>query len=190
MRLVLFIALAALAATASAQMYRWTDDKGKVHFSDTPPPASAKDVQRKSGSRGAGAGDASNAPEPFALQQARRDNPVTLYSTSECGEACDLARKLLNQRGVPFKDVRIANAEQLAELTRATGSNGVPAMTVGATVVKGFEEGAYHRALDSAGYPKTGILQPRTQAQSEAPKTDKPAETPAPAKGRYWSPGR
>ena len=34
-------------ALATAQQYRWIDDKGRVQYSDTPPPASAKDVQRK-----------------------------------------------------------------------------------------------------------------------------------------------
>ena len=39
--------LAAGAACVQAQqIYRWTDDKGRVHLTDTPPPASAKGVQK------------------------------------------------------------------------------------------------------------------------------------------------
>ena len=34
----MFLALAALAQTASAQIYRWTDETGRVIVSDTPPP--------------------------------------------------------------------------------------------------------------------------------------------------------
>jgi hypothetical protein len=30
--------LAALAAHAQTNVYRWVDKEGKVHFSDTPPP--------------------------------------------------------------------------------------------------------------------------------------------------------
>ena len=33
------LALLLCAAGASAQMYKWTDAKGVVHFSDQPPPA-------------------------------------------------------------------------------------------------------------------------------------------------------
>jgi len=35
------------AGTASAQQYRWVDEKGRVHYSDTPPPASAKSSEKK-----------------------------------------------------------------------------------------------------------------------------------------------
>src|SRR5204863_7062656 len=47
MRLALAALLLGCAATAAAQLYRWTDDKGKVHFGDTPPPAGARNVQKK-----------------------------------------------------------------------------------------------------------------------------------------------
>jgi hypothetical protein len=45
----LFIALAAILATATvaAQVYRWVDKDGKVHFSDQPPPSDAKGVSAK-----------------------------------------------------------------------------------------------------------------------------------------------
>ena len=32
----------ACAAAQAQQLYRWTDEKGRVHITDTPPPASAK----------------------------------------------------------------------------------------------------------------------------------------------------
>ncbi len=32
-----------VSATAGAQTYKWTDAEGKVHYSDQPPPANAKD---------------------------------------------------------------------------------------------------------------------------------------------------
>ena len=42
---VLMLLLA--AAQAHAQQYRWVDEKGRVQYTDTPPPATAKDVQKK-----------------------------------------------------------------------------------------------------------------------------------------------
>jgi hypothetical protein len=38
----LTLALCLLALPAAAEMYKWTDEKGKVHYSDQPPPANAK----------------------------------------------------------------------------------------------------------------------------------------------------
>lgn len=44
MRWLIFLAFAAAAGAASAQIYRWTDAAGRVNFSNTPPPPGAKAV--------------------------------------------------------------------------------------------------------------------------------------------------
>ena len=165
MRTVLLTVLcaAAFAAAAQAQMYRWTDDKGRVHVTDALPPASAKNVQKLGGATQAEDAPAADA-EPYALQLARKSFPVTLYTTPGC-EACGEARKLLNARGIPFKEMSVTEESQIEELKKTVGSASVPAMIVGATVQKGFEEGTYQRTLDAAGYPKTGALPPRNQEE-------------------------
>lgn len=188
MRLAVAIILAASAVTANAQqLYRWTDESGRTHVTDTPPPAGAKNVQKKSGPGVAEPGKAGTPAEPYVLQQARTKYPVTFYSTPGC-EACDLTRKLLNERGVPFKEHTVNDEASLAELKKSVGSNSVPSVTVGASVFKGFEESGINRLLDAAGYPKAGILPPRTQTAPVAavpqPAEVKPVE-PEPAKGPY-----
>jgi len=175
------------AASASAQLYRWTDEKGKVHFGDTPPPAGARDVRKKD----VAAGSASSGESlPFALRQPMKDYPVTLYSSPSC-ESCSPARALLNARGVPFKEVSVRTDEQIVELNRAAGGNVVPALLVGSSVIKGFEEDAYQRALDIAGYPKPGEVPARRQTEPKAaPEKSaekKPAAAPPAKKGRYYS---
>ena len=179
--------LCAAAFGASAQMYRWTDDKGRVQFTNTPPPAGAKDVQKKGVAAPAPpAPDSAN--EPYALQQARKDFPVTLYSAPGC-EPCEDARKLLNARGVPFKEVSVVEDSQIEELKKVANSDSVPVLMVGRTVQKGFEQSAYHAVLDVAGYPKTGVLPPRHQ---EAPTPSRPEVLPVeppPPPGPY-SPDR
>lgn len=168
--IVAAVLLAAFAAHAQ-QIYRWTDEKGRVHISDTPPPAGAKNIQKRGGAgSSAGEGVAASSGEPYALQLARKNFPVTLYSTPGC-EACDEARKLLNARGVPFKEVSVADETTVEELKKSAGSTSVPALIVGSTVQKGYEEGTYQRVLDAAGYPKTGVLPARSQRE---PKTDAP----------------
>lgn len=191
-RALLGLALCAVAASAAAQMYRWTDEKGRLHFTDTPPPPGARDVQKKAGS--SGAGDTPAAGVPFILQQPMKDFPVTLYTAANC-DACGPARQLLNARGVPFKEISVTTNEDIAQLNRAVGGNAVPALLVGPTVIKGYEEGAFHRALDVAGYPKTGVLPARAQQAPKPPAAEaKPAEekpaAPSPAKkSPYYSGG-
>jgi glutaredoxin len=175
---VIFAALLGAACAASAQMYRWTDDRGRVHVTDTPPPPSATAVQRKSFS-GGGTDASDTAGQPYALQVAAKSFPVTLYTARDC-DPCGDARKLLNSRGVPFREVLVVDEPQQQELRKVAGALAVPSVTVGSNVQKGFEESAYHSLLDIAGYPKAGILTPRSQAEPKpAPPPAAPAAEPA-----------
>ena len=159
-------ALLCAAFLASAQQYRWLDEKGRVQYTDTPPPSYAKGVQKKS----LRSESAPDGQEPFALQTARKNSPVKLYSAPDCGSVCDEARTLLSQRGVPFSEVSVTQTAQIEELKRISGSGIVPVMVVGSAVQKGFEAQAYQQALDAAGYPKTGASRPAASAASKAPK--------------------
>jgi glutaredoxin len=171
MRSFIFLALLIASFAASAQLYRWTDERGRVHVTDTPPPASARNVRQ----REAEAAPAAGAELPYAVQVAKRNHPVTLFTAPDCAP-CGPARALLNLRGVPFQEVRVVDEKQAEELRKAVGSLAVPSLRVGREVQKGFEQSAYHALLDTAGYPRTGILPPRNQA---APADKPPAKPPA-----------
>lgn len=175
MRFWIAAALVAGMSSAGAQVYRWTDSSGNTHFTDTPPPATARGVERKRGARSKESDDAGNAPEPYALQQARKNHPVKLYSAPGCGAPCDDARALLNARGVPFSETSVSSESAIEELKDVSGSAAVPVLMIGSHMQKGFEQGAFHRSLDAAGYPKTGILPPRRQPE---PKEADSSETP------------
>jgi glutaredoxin len=184
------IVVAALAAAAlsvqAQQMYRWTDEKGRVHITDTPPPPSAKGVQKQSGATA----PAVEQQMPFELAQAMKDFPVTLYTAPNCKEPCARARGALNLRGVPFREVQVWEKDTIQELTKLAGSNQVPVLLVGQSVQKGFQQDAFDALLDAARYPRAGILPARSQGapkppeefvQREAPKAEpKPEEEPRP----------
>ncbi len=184
----IFLALLALtlfSGSAAAQLYRWTDDKGRLQVTDTPPPASAKNVQK----RAAVAGPTGASQEPFALRKARTEYPVTLYSAPGC-ERCVDARRLLNARGVPFKEVSITSNEQIEEFRKIGGGTSVPTIMVGSTLQQGFGEVVYQRLLDDAGYPKLGEVPPRNQpepkfVQPAGQPTDAPEAAPPARKGPY-----
>lgn len=179
MRSLIFAVLLGAACTAAAQMYRWTDDTGRVHLTDTPPPSSAKGVQKKSLAT-SGATAPKSAPVPYVVQLAAKSYPVTLYTAREC-EPCGEARNLLNSRGVPFREVLVVDEAQQAELKKVAGALAVPSVTVGSNLQKGFEESAYHSLLDIAGYPRAGLVPPRNQAEPkpEPPPAQAQAAEPA-----------
>jgi glutaredoxin len=173
-----FVVLLVFASAAVAQqLYRWTDEKGRVHITDTPPPASARSVQ----SAGAAASAASAAPEsqqPYELTLAVKDYPVTLYTSPGCKGPCEAARALLNKRAVPFKEVQVWDEQSNEELKKVSGRNDVPTLVVGRSVHVGFEEGAFNALLDSARYPKSGSMPARAQAAPPLPEGYGPPQIP------------
>ena len=145
--------LAAVSAAGAQTLYRWVDDKGGVHFSDTPPPAQVKQVEEK---RARHAGEVEAGPS-YAMSRAQRDFPVSLYSDGQCGEACKTARELLQRRGIPFNEVVLKTEEDRDAFTREFGGEkpSVPSITVGRQKQIGFEAGVWQKLLDDAGYPRT-----------------------------------
>jgi glutaredoxin len=165
------------ALPVCAQQYKWIDEKGRVQYTDTPPPPSARDVQKKNLK-----GSVVGAVVPFELTRAVKDAPVTLYTSPPCGISCDKARDALNARGVPFKEVQVWDEESNAELRKISNGREVPVLVVGSRVQTGFEQGAYDRALDIGGYPKAGIVPPLKQAAPAMPEDYKPAAGGTPPK--------
>ena len=80
-----------------------------------------------------------------------------------------MARELLNKRSVPFKEVQVWEEKTNEELKRVSGGNDVPTLVVGRSVQRGFEPDSWNALLDSARYPKAGLLPPRAQAAPPAP---------------------
>ena len=165
------LGLALAGSAMAADIYRWTDQDNRVHYTDQPPPPTAKKVEqlRLSG----------NAVEvdklPYATQVAAKKNPVTLY-VSACGQPCDDARAYLAKRGIPHtaKDPS-ASQDVYQELGKLVGKAQVPVLVIGDGVpLRGFETGAWERGLDAAGYPRSGII-----ARAPEPL---PAPAPEPAK--------
>jgi glutaredoxin len=164
LRVAIAFVLAVYAVAASAQLYRWTDETGRVHITDTPPPASAKGAQRLRVPDNTVAAQA-----PYELEQATENFPITLYTSPSCKEPCASARSALNKRGVPFKEVQVWDEASNAELKRVAGANEVPTLVVGRSVQVGFEQGAFDRLLDAARYPKAGAIPARSQGPPEPP---------------------
>ena len=169
MKRLVFIFLLPLATGAfgAAQLYRWVDEKGNVEWRDTPPPENAKNVEH----RNVGGNTIQTSTMPYALQQAVKNHPVTLWAF-DCGAPCNDARSHLARRGVPYTE---RNAEKNNEaLKKLSGSMEVPLLLVGARQLKGYLASDWDAALDAAGYPRSGIPGVKPQVKVED-KEAKPA---------------
>lgn len=186
---ILLSLLLAAHALQAAQLYRWVDDKGRVEWRDTPPPANAKKVERRT----VGGSVIETSTLPYSVQQAVRNFPVTLY-TSNCGEGCDKARAHLTRRGVPF--TQKSPQDDVEAYKKLTGGGmEVPLLFVGAERLRGYESGAWDVALDTAGYPRQPVpgyvapkpaaapapKPPAAQAAAPAPAAENAAPAPVPA---------
>jgi len=156
-RVLIAFSLLAFTLAAPAQPYRWTDASGAVHYTDTPPPADAKNVQNKASTRRGGAADTTSVQQSYALQQAVKNFPVTIYTSKDCGDTCKQGVDYLKKRGVPYTEKVIATKDEIDALIKLAGAPRVPVMVVGAAIQKGYEAQSWSAALDSAGYPKAGM---------------------------------
>lgn len=161
-----------VSAGAQAQLYKWVGPDGKVTYSDTPPPASAKKVEEKS----IGTGSVATSGLPFELAEAVRNNPVTLYTTNNC-EGCSNGRDLLNARGIPFTEKTVHSDEDIARLKQAGGTRQLPFLTVGAKKLTGADPNEWNTALTVAGYPAASKLPPSYRNPAPQPAAPKKAET-------------
>ena len=145
-----------------AQMYKWVDAQGKVHFSDKPPPATAKQVQSKVDTS---TNSVSTANLPADLAAAVKKNPVTFYSAPNCS-SCNSGRLMLKQNGIPFSEKTVTTQEDINKLKQVSGDNQLPVMIINRSKFVGFEPDGWREALTAAGYPETNKL-PKDYAYSE-----------------------
>jgi glutaredoxin len=154
MRILIAFSLLVFALTAQAQLYRWIDDSGKVNYTDTPPPANAKNVQKKASAGPGGAEAGTDATRSYALQQALKNFPVVIYTSKDCGDPCKQGIDQLKKRSVPFTEKAVRTQAEIDELAKLAGEAQVPVLVVGVVIQKGYGEQLWNDALDTAGYPR------------------------------------
>lgn len=138
--------LLALTAPASAEIYRWVDSDGRVHFGDQPP----RDVDRV---RQLPKQTLPETTQAAKLREVVRKAPVTLFIT-DCGAPCNQATALLQGRGIPFTSRQVdKDPEAVKSLRQLIGQLQVPTLKIGDNVQKGFEKSIWNNLLDLAGYP-------------------------------------
>jgi len=157
--------LLAVLGSAQAETFRWLDKSGNVHYGDQPSEEATQVEQKKFSN----IKDLEQEDLPYATRMAQKNFPVSFYAFSKCGNPCQQARDFLNKRGIPFADNNLVSKEEMDAFKKKSGTDSVPALSVGKTWLKGFEADAWNSELDAAGYPKfppyrpTPVKQPATK---------------------------
>jgi hypothetical protein len=101
--------LTAFAATDSAEIHKWTDAEGNVHFGDRPPKSMASETVTLNINSYQ---SVTIEPfEPFVSAPRRGGNSVVLYSTEWCG-VCNRAKRYLKENNIPFQEYDVENSEK------------------------------------------------------------------------------
>lgn len=147
-RLCLLGAAALAALPASAQLYRWTDGRGVIHYSDkAPDKGTAKAVEVKINSYSGPATVSGTPPPPAGSAKA----PVKMLATSWCGY-CAKARAYFNSRGIAFEELDVEKSAQGKQEYRALKGRGVPIILVGTQRMNGYDQGRLEAMLKAGGH--------------------------------------
>jgi len=164
---VVFFVLILACTTSSAEIYKWVDDKGVVHFSDTPPPNDSEAIEDEEApssdsspqDNSPPAAESRNAaPDPdfFDILEQSPEAPeapaeptVEIYVTSWC-VYCKKAEQFFRSKGIEFAVYDIEKDESAARrMTALTSKRAVPFVVINGHGIQGFSEEAYQAALQN-----------------------------------------
>jgi glutaredoxin len=160
---VLLCIVIALAASAQAQLYQYTDKNGNIVFTDRPPSGSdAKkkqmndDVywsapQREQEQATRGNSSTQSQKESIDKKHASDYGSVTaeMYMTSWCGY-CKEAGSYIRSLGVNLVQYDIeAQPDRKAEMKQKSGgSTAIPLIDIGGTIIRGYNPAAIKAAVE------------------------------------------
>ena len=130
------IVVVTIFATAhSAEVYKWKDESGNIHFGDRPPAETQTekiDVRTKSLAGPASIGRFYGLPSGVP-----QSDQVILYGTSWC-PVCKRARRYMHERGVAFKEYDVEKDPIGRRHYKLLNGKGVPIIVVGERRMNGF----------------------------------------------------
>lgn len=138
----LLLVLVLLPVLVSAEIYRWTDAEGRVHFSDEPHntmPSEQVSVRVNSYE--------SVTYESLGSYTPPNDRRVIMYSTSWC-TYCKKARNYFEKNRVRYVEYDIEESSRAKEEFDQLGGKGVPLIVVGRTKMSGFSEAGFREIYD------------------------------------------
>ncbi len=125
------------ADPALAEVYKWVDDSGKVHFSDAPfdsKSAEKVDIEINSYEH------PSNEDTSSDLDKKH----VTMYATSWCGY-CKKARNYFKANDINYTEYDIEKSRRAKTQYDALGGRGVPVILIGDKRMNGFNAAGFER---------------------------------------------
>ncbi len=126
-----------------ADVYKWTDEQGRVHYGDKPI-AGAKqekvDITINSYE--------SVTIKSFSSSAAQKTEKVIMYSTAWCGY-CKKARRYFESNNIPYVEYDIEKNKRAKYEYDKLGGKGVPVILLGKKRMNGFSQSSFERMYGS-----------------------------------------
>lgn len=141
--LILIVSLWLIAGPVSAEIYKWTDEKGYIHYSDKKPEnQEVTELEFKIATYDTVSyGTVNDNVEKANTKEVNKKN-VVMYSASWCG-VCKKAKKYFRRNGIPFREYDIEKSTKAKRMYTKLGATGVPVILVGRKRMNGFSEAGF-----------------------------------------------
>ncbi len=147
--LLIPLSLYGMSAIAMAEMYKWQDQQGRIHYSEAPPPENTKSLKIDAAVNSF----TSEVPDIDFYQAEVKSkevampklakNEVWLFSTPTCGY-CRHAKEYMRLKKISYKEMDITQNAQYNSWFKQLGGGGVPLTLIGQNpqpiTVRGFSD--------------------------------------------------
>jgi len=150
--LIILLSLS-LTSPVNAEVYKWTDKNGRIHFTDSPPQGTKTDkidVTPRNTYR---------SPSQEQIQEtlsrstgvSARKAKVIMYSTTWCG-VCKKAKRWFNKNNIAFREYDTEKSERGRRDYKKMNGRGVPIIKIGKQRFNGFSPSRLTPVLRKAGH--------------------------------------
>ena len=124
-----FILFLSVGTLSGADIQKWTDADGKVHYGERPP--SSAEVSAAQGNIS-------------VVEGANASTSVSLYSTKSCGY-CKKARAYMDKNNIQYREYDIEESNVANSRFEQMGGRAVPFLVMKGRTQQGYSQASYER---------------------------------------------
>ena len=131
-----------------AEIYKWVDETGAIHFSSEPPrKGKSEEIKIEVNSYSSPQGPAYKY-NPSLITSRKASTNVVMYSTTRCGY-CKMAKRYFNKQKIPFAEYDVEKSSKGKKDFKALNGRGVPIILVGKRRMDGFSVASFEKLYGS-----------------------------------------
>lgn len=152
LRAVLLMCLLSVNIIATAEIYRWTDEQGKMHFTDSPPTGKqVEEVEVK-----VKVNTYSAVEITPLIERLGRKNKVVMYTAAWCG-ICKKAKKYFHKNSIDYVAYDVEKSRTGKRDYKLLKARSVPIIIIGDKRMNGFNPAKFDKLYAQQMKKKTDV---------------------------------